>query len=321
MKIMTSHVLRQSVFSMDGWCLWDPSLVKDADGEYHLFFSRWPVDKGFEAWVTHSEVCMANAETPLGPYHFDKVVLPRRPGFWDADVTHNPTIKRFDNKYYIYYNGNHGDNDWWNHRNNQRIGVAVADSPGGAWMRFDKPLLDVTAGAWDSKVTTNPSCSQTLDGKFILIYKGVGDAFPGPKYGPVLQGVAFADLPLGPFLKHPEPVLAVSGAMFSGEDPFVWCAGGRYFALLKDMDRFYSTSSRAIVLFESEDGVNWRLSENPIFQERCIVYEDGSREEVHRMERPFLYIEDGEADTFFCGVKPKADRPESIIVSMACVKN
>ena len=31
---------------------------------------------------------------------------------------------------------------WWVNRNNQRIGVAVADDPNGPWKRFDKPLID-----------------------------------------------------------------------------------------------------------------------------------------------------------------------------------
>jgi hypothetical protein len=28
----------------------------------------------------------------------------------------------------------------WTHRNHQRIGVAIADSPNDTWQRFDQPL-------------------------------------------------------------------------------------------------------------------------------------------------------------------------------------
>ena len=35
------------------------------------------------------------------------------------------------------------DEEWWVHRNHQRIGVATADHPGGPWTRRDTPLLDV----------------------------------------------------------------------------------------------------------------------------------------------------------------------------------
>ncbi len=307
-----------AVFSMEDYCVWDPSLVTDADGKHHLFFSRWPLAKGFEAWVTHSEVCRAAADTPCGPFHFEEVVLPPREGFWDGRVTHNPTIKRFGERYYLYYNGNRGNGEWWDHRNTQRVGLAVADRPQGPWTRFDQPLLDVTPGAWDAKVTTNPSCDQTPDGRYILMYKGVGDALPAPRYGPVLHGVAFADAPAGPFVKQPQPLFAAADAHFPGEDPFVWCAQGRYFALLKDMGTFYSPCGRAIVRFESPDGTTWRLSDDPVFQERQLAYADGRREEVHRLERPSLYIRDGVPRVFYCGVKPRADRPESMIVAMQC---
>lgn len=305
----------RAIFAMDGYFVWDPSLVMDAAGNHHLFFSRWPIREGFEAWVTHSEVCRAKAESPVGPYQFAEVVLPRRPGYWDGDVTHNPSVLRFGERYYLYYNGNQSDGGWWDHRSNQRVGVAVADRPAGPWTRFDQPLLDVTPGAWDAKVTTNPSCAQTPDGRFILVYKGVGDRLPPPFYGPVLHGVAFADRPTGPFVKHPEPIFASAGAEFPGEDPFVWCQDGRYHALLKDQGTFYTSSRRAIVRFESADGLNWTLSENPLFHERVLVHPDGRREDVQMLERPFLYCPVDGAAVFYCGVKLRADQPTSVIAA------
>jgi hypothetical protein len=313
---MTPSVTR-ALFAQRGYCVWDPSLVTDADGRHHLFFSRWPASAGFEAWVTHSEVCRATAETPFGPYRFAEVVLPKRPGYWDGDVTHNPSVQRFGDRFYLYYNGNRGNGEWWDHRNHQRVGLAVADRPEGPWKRFDEPLLDVTPGAWDAKVTTNPSCAQTPDGRFILVYKGVGDSLPGPQYGPVLHGVAFADRPEGPFVKHGEPIFARAGVAFPGEDPFVWCQEGRYHVLLKDQGTFYTPSSRAIVRFESDHGLDWRLSDPPLFQERALTHADGRREEVHRLERPFFYGSTDGPVAFFCAVKPRADGEESLIAVIA----
>ena len=318
--------ITRAIFSMEGYCVWDPSLVTDAQGRHHLFFSRWPIDamkegevwsRGFESWVTHSEVCRATAETPFGPYHFAEVVLPKRPGYWDGDVTHNPSIRRFGDRYYLYYNGNQSDGGWWDHRNNQRVGVAIADRPEGPWTRFDKPLLDVTPGAWDAMCTNNAVCAQAPDGRYILLYKGVGDRLPLPKYGPVLHGVAFADRPEGPFVKHPEPIFASEDAAFPGEDPFVWCQDGRYHALLKDQGTYYSPSHKAIVRFESEDGLHWAVAEDPMFQEKALIHEDGRREEVHRLERPFLYGTEDGPEIFFCAVKSRADRHDSIIAAMS----
>jgi hypothetical protein len=301
---------------MEEYCVWDPSLVRDGGGAYHLFFSRWPLDLGFRAWVTHSEVCRASAETPLGPFHFEEVVLEKRPGCWDGDVTHNPQIRRFEERYYLYYNGNRSADGWWDHRNNQRVGVAVADRPEGPWERFDQPLLDVTPGAWDCVLTTNPSCARTPDCRYILMYKAAGDGNPPPQYGPVLHGVAFADSPDGPFTRHPTPLFASGESDFPGEDPCVWCQGGRYYALLKDQGSFYADASRAIVLFESDDGLDWELSETPIVQERELTHEEGRIQPINRLERPFLYREEGGVEVFFCGVKPDQDRERSQVVGM-----
>ena len=89
-----------------------------------------------------------------GPYEPLDVALPARGGdAWDADMTHNPTVHRFGEKYYLYYVGNseiaqssmsfHDLN--WIHRNNQRIGVAVASDPAGPWERFDDPVIETGA--------------------------------------------------------------------------------------------------------------------------------------------------------------------------------
>lgn len=74
--------------------------------------------------------------------------------YWDGLCTHNPTIHKFDGKYYLYYMGHTGDGKLlgspgkedlnWIHRNNQRVGLAVADSPNGPWTRFEEPLMDVS---------------------------------------------------------------------------------------------------------------------------------------------------------------------------------
>ncbi len=65
----------------------------------------------------------------------------------------------------------------WLHRNNQRIGVAVANDPNGPWKRFDKPVLDITYNddtAPDALMTSNPSVCQMKDGKILMVYKAVG---------------------------------------------------------------------------------------------------------------------------------------------------
>ena len=318
---------------MEGYSVWDPSLVRGDDGRFHLFFSRWPNDQGWPAWISHSEVCRAAGETPLGPFDFAEVVLPRRPGHWDADNTHNPQVRRFGDSYYLLYNGNHagapamhgpedihyGNEAWWHQRNNQRVGLAVACRPEGPWRRFDRPLIDVTPGSWDDVLTTNPSCCQTPDGRFLLVYKGVSSRNPAPYYGPVSHGVAFADDPEGPFLKHPKPIFTCEGIDFPCEDPFIWHEDGVYHAILKDMGTFYSSTERGLVRFRSGDVLDWTLAEEPVFCDRQLTHADGRREPVERIERPFMYLEDGRPRVFLAGVRPSDEANYSCVVAMGIV--
>ena len=143
---MIQPIPRSATFRDPQYDIWCGSMIKGDDGKYHLFYSRWPRKLGHSAWVTNSEVAHAVADHPLGPYkHSDVTLPPRGKEFWDGSCTHNPTVIRSRGKYYLYYVGNTGDGSFWSNRNNQRIGVAVADKPEGPWQRFDKPVLDVSA--------------------------------------------------------------------------------------------------------------------------------------------------------------------------------
>lgn len=299
---------RRAVFAMEDWYVWCGSLARTDDGIYHLLFSRWPRALGHSAWVTHSEIAHATASDPLGPYTFQGVVLPGSGGDrWDADVTHNPTIIRVGKKYYLYYMGNRGNGEFWNHRNNQRIGVAVADHPAGPWQRFDRPLIDVTPGAWDCLMTSNPSCVQGPDGRFVLLYKGVG-AGPLPKGGAVLCGVAFADNPLGPFLKHPEPIIVNPENDWAVEDAFAWYQDDRFYCLIKDFQGYFNHSEKGcLALFESPDGVAWQPAPEPLAARREIAWEDGTLQPVAYLERPQLWLENGKPAVLLCACDPNLD--------------
>ncbi|NQU44567.1 sucrase [bacterium] len=302
---LVQPVRRESVFKMDGWIIWGASMARTDDGVCHLLVARWPKDKGHNAWVTHSDIIHATADNPLGPYTFQGVALGGSGGDnWDADVTHNPTVLRVGDKYYLYYMGTKGPGEYWDHRNRQRIGVAVADHPGGPWKRFDKPVLDVTPGAWDSLMTSNPTCCQGPDGRFYMLYKGVGDG-PMPKGGAVLCGVAIADNPLGPFKKHPDPIIRNPENPWAVEDAFTWCQDERFYCIIKDFQGYFAgTEKNVLVLFESFDGIDWKPSHHTLAMRRELRWEDGEVQPVHRLERPQVYLEDGKPTVIFLAVAP-----------------
>ena len=211
-------------FSDPDYYIWCGTLVKGDDAKYHLFYSRWPRKLGFQAWVTHSEIAHAVGDTPLGPFkHRDVALPPRGKEFWDGLCTHNPTVNKFGGKYCLYYMGNTGDGVPmkglnWTHRNNQRIGVAVADSPNGPWTRLDRPVVDVSpdSDAPDALMTSNPAICERPGGGYLILYKAVGKQGKPPFGGPVVHLTATADSLTGPITKQMRPTFTAPGAAFPG---------------------------------------------------------------------------------------------------------
>lgn len=289
-------------------------MVRDDEGRCHLFYARWPKSEGFGAWVTHSEIAHAVADDPLGPYTHVDVALPERGSeFWDGHCTHNPTVIAADGRYYLYYMGNYGDRRRveglnWTHRNNQRIGVAVADHPSGPWTRRDVPVVDVTPGFADALCCSNPSVTQRPDGGFLMVYKAVGDTSPLPFGGPVLHIAARAESPFGPFEKHPHPVFYKEGVHFAAEDPFIWTQDGRYAAIVKDQKGYFTNAGKSLALFESDNGLSWTLASGPLVSRTEILWDDGVLQDVSRLERPQLWLDSGAAadrsGVLFCACFP-----------------
>jgi len=308
-------VKRKSVFKMDGWHVWCGSMVQGEDGLYYLFFSRWPESLGHKAWVTHSEVAYAVSQDPLGPYTYKGIALQGSGGDnWDADVIHNPTVIKINGKYYMYYTGNKGNGEYWVHRNNQRIGVAVADVPSGPWKRFDRPVIDISPGSWDHLMTSNPTVTQMYDGKVLMVYKGVGNG-ELPKGGAVVCGVAIADNPEGPFKKAAGPIMVNPENDWSVEDPFIWRGDDRYYALVKDFQGYFTGGEKgSVALFESIDGIDWQVSEHAFAFKREIRWEDGEIQKMTALERPQLWLNNGKPAVLFCAAA--ADELREIVFNV-----
>lgn len=285
-----------------GYFVWGGSMVKGEDGLYHLFYSRWKKETKFGGWVTHSEIAHANAPSPFGPWTHRDVALPKRGAeFWDGMCTHNPCIRKFDGMYYLYYMGNTGDGKVtrslnWTHRNNQRIGVAVAKSPSGPWQRADKPLIDVSAdkAAPDSLMTSNPAVAQRPDGTYELIYKAVGQHKKLPFGGPVVHLSAISKSPVGPFVKNLDPIFTDGISHFPAEDPCMFTLGEKVYTIIKDQNGYFvKQKGRSLVLFEDDGNGGWRLAPHAFITGTTITHESGEVQRLKYLERPQIYIEDG----------------------------
>ena len=286
------------------WTVWGASMIKGEDKLYHIFYSRWKKGLGW-SWVTDSEIAHAVSKSPYGPWEFKDVTLPRRgKEFWDGMCTHNPTIHYFEGRYYLYYMGNTGSGENsctpqklvlnWEHRNNQRIGVAVSDSPYGPWQRFDKPLIDVSIDddAPDALMTSNPSICRHPNGEYLMIYKAVAKKNKLPAGGPVSLMAAMSKSPLGPFVKSQKQPFDFKGEDFPAEDPYIWYQDGAYRAVVKRVSALAS-NKHSLMLYESLDGLNWKEAKKSHVSDIEVRWEDDRLLKLIHLDRPQLYIENG----------------------------
>ena len=311
-QLIPKTLPRTAVFRQPGWCLWDPCIVTGGDGKFYLFYSRWPTKLGYDAWWTHAEIAFATATNVIGPYEFQGVALPSRGGnFWDGHSVFNTDVVRIGGKFYLYYTGNRGttnwtaeraipmsSEEWWTHRNNQRIGVAVAESPRGPWQRFDQPLIDVGKN-FGQTIINVPNLVIKPDGGFRLYYKTLGEG-PGKFGSGVFHYGADSKSPLGPFVRYPEPIVNKNKLLpevkkpfvFHIDDHFEWVQHGRYYAIVKDHDApFLTKYGRSLLLFESPDGRSWKPSKHALVKDFSIRWDDRSKQNFSRLEMPKLLFE------------------------------
>lgn len=288
---------------------WCSSVIKDDDGTYHLFYSRWPKNLGFYAWLTHSEIAHATSKSMTGPYINVEIVLLPRKRYWDAVTTHNVQVDKFGDKYYMYYISTNAGKEkllskdleeiaktgyshksWNLLRANQRAGVAISSSLNGPWERFDHPLIEPNGPI--KTVTVNPSVCKGKDGKYYLIIKG--DDVNSQKRR-LIQAVGISDSPLGDFKLENKPAFSD----IPTEDVCVWFdrKRERYYAV------FHAHGGDFIGMITSSDGRKWEKAKNYRVCKKEIPLNDGFIMRVDRMERPYVYIEDDEIKMLSFGVK------------------
>ena len=306
------------VLDEPGWCDWCPSPAYLPDGRVALAYSRWPAKFGFETWKAKSEIALAISKSgPLGPYEPVGTILAGSgvEGAFDRDVTHNPCLFADGGKYYLYYMGTTSGEDrnrtsavvgseaWKHCGSHQLVGVAWADRVEGPYRRSPKPLFEP-----DDDMTTlsNPAICRMPNGKCLMIVKW-GERSRKPYGYPkcrVNHFAAIGESPLGPWRIVNRDVFPVPCVNFPGEDPYLWTEGDTICCAIHDMGTFYSTESRALIRFESKDGLKWK---------NCGVL--FPRGEISRLERPAILCGKDGSRLLFAASKPDAKDPNSMIVA------
>lgn len=309
-------------FMMEDYWVWGSSVIKGEDNRYHMFASRWPKEIGFGKWVSNSEIVRAVADTPVGPYEFQEVVLPMRGReFFDGLVTHNPRVIKYQDQYLLYYMGTSYDykipetdeNIWADDRAkkawmNKRIGLAVSDSVQGPWKRMNQPIIEPRKGHWDASITSNPAPAvNEKDGNILLLYKSSTDGLTPP----LLLGSALSESIQGPYKRlSQDPIFNFDTSETNEndvEDPFVWWNKDHYELIMKDRFGHICGERGGGLHAFSTDGVTWKLADKPLAYSKNILWDNGKTIHQNHFERPFLLIEDGEPTHLFAatGTGPK----------------
>ncbi|MCD6355272.1 MAG: family 43 glycosylhydrolase, partial [Prolixibacteraceae bacterium] len=222
----------------------DPSTIIKVNGKYYVYYTRSPktpapvgYDKATKTLpATTWDLCNIYYATSTDGKNWQEeglAVSRGHEGKFDDRSVFTPDIMVYKGKYYLYYQAVKFP---YKRRTKNVIGMSWADSPDGPWHRYSKPVLVPgeagewegdednrsmikSFGAFDSQKVHDPNLI-IREGKIWMYYKahpmGVGSKIKKP-YPDFSMGVAIAEKPEGPFVKHPlNPISA------SGHEAVVW---------------------------------------------------------------------------------------------------
>ena len=271
-----------SGFKMDNYWVWGGSMIK-AEGQYHLFASRWKKDIKFPDNYRHnSEIVRAVADKPLGPFEFAEIVIGERDSsFWDANMAHNPTVHKIGDEFVLFYNASDFTTLLDNSKNLlRRVGYASSKSIYGPWQRSDRPIVDAEAN--------NPAVL-VLNDKVLLMYR---DA-------PLRVFVAQSDNYKGPYAIVNDNVWPEHKI----EDFYMFKMKNSYHFICEDNVGGISGRERWGVHLSSKNAIDqWSKYDSLIVYDHDIPFTDGTVLHCERRERPQLLIENNKITHLITGV-------------------
>lgn len=277
---MIQPIGAHAFYTEPGYSTWDGNLFKEGD-TYYLIYSRWKSQGG--DWLVTSEICIAESKSLKGPFKHKQVLLKGRgKPHWDELNAHNPKLKKFKDKYYLYYISSRSGETRSHIRDSQRIGVAISNSLFGPYKRLNQPI--VTPEKPVHNIVVNPGIALGPKNRFVMILKGdKAPKKPTDSMGQRVQGIALSRNPAGPFKIQPK--LAVSG--IDTEDASIWYDKARrcFFAIYH--------AHHYVGLITSKDGINWENAPHSKIMHKQIMTTTGEVKKLNCIERPFVFFENG----------------------------
>ncbi|MBK1880058.1 glycoside hydrolase family protein [Pelagicoccus mobilis] len=262
-----------AIFKMDGFALWDPSVIKVGE-TYHLFCSRWPKadDHSFESGWMQSHVIRATSKSLFGPYEFQEVVLDPKDHPWATKGIHNPKITRSGDRFLLYHLGI----PRW------QTGFAFADSIEGPWEPVAEPIVKAN----------NPALYVHEDGRAYMVSKFKPKPTKDGRWDAYMRAHAAADV-LGPYTTFGDEGNRLPYDL-ELEDPTIWWANDRYNVICTDWEGKVTGTMKSVIYFTSKDGIDYELySDQPVWTQDELIPVGGKEGlKVSRIERPQVYVND-----------------------------
>jgi hypothetical protein len=301
---------------------WGSIIIKHpGDGKYYVIADGWDNEVyGWNSWQYYNKIYVSEAGNTIDECFestfTDLTELRSQPS--SANVCMAPRIYYENGTYYMFYaasfysslDGTDPDNEA---RANKRVHLATATHPQGPWTPAqNNPIIDTRLTKWDTFFTSNAVVWRDVNGLYRMIYKS-------NYYADLIDtrlGMATSTDLFNWTGRTDEPNFVLDA---SAEDPEVWYNKGYWYCIAQAEENTtingVNISRGDGVFFYSSDGITFVASETPLAYTSVVDYTDGTTETYSNVERPHVYVEDGELMYFTTSIKEDNSLPLSNQIS------
>ena len=240
--VTVTHSALEGIGEETGVMRRDPSDVIKIGDLYYVWYSKGTISPGYDATVWYATSEDGRKWTEKG-----MAIAKGENGSWEGESVFTPNILVAEGRYWLFYTGTSVEFKKKPFRPDSKIGIAVSDSPDGPWEKLStNPALKNSDNAehFDSHLVDD-ACLIKRNGKYWFYYKG---RQLGKSPGQTKMGLAIADHPQGPYVKHEaNPVIG------GNHEVLVWPQGKGVAAMIGSTGPKEITNS----ILYAEDGVNF----------------------------------------------------------------
>ena len=275
--------------SEEGWFNWCVSPILGRDKKIHVFSSRWPKAEGMEGWSEkNAEIAHFVADRPEGPFKYVRSVL-KSEQFADSLTMagpHNPRLEYVDGKYVLLYICQNPSKP-----GQMRIGMMTAEDLNGPWLFAGKNqgiMLDASSDpthwTYGAKIGVCNPAFLKIENKYYIYFSCITKSHAEADHS---YGYAVADQLEGPYELCDAPVTDNIGYI---EDAQAFAVDGKYYLLTTDNFGKNTGVFGNLILWQSEDGLQFKLKDAKIGMGTLFDYWGTEKEREELMKTPNLFV-------------------------------